>query len=322
MSSSHALTRFSTEDLPERDRFPIWREAIGRSMLKCDMMPVGDDAFRWNATLCSLPDVTITNYVSTPFEMTRSRSQAQDGDDSFVLGVVRRGSVIARQERQEASSIAGEAMLWSNEQSGAANFSAGIESHLVAIPRHLLTPLVAGLDSLAMSVVPRGSAALRLLSSYVSTLFDDVLAMSPELKALSATHIQDLVVITLGATRDAAEIAKGRGVRVARLKVIKAYIETNLTNRDLSLESLALHHKISPRYVRDLFGSEDTSFTDHVLKMRLLRAHRALCKPGSHVKISTIAFESGFGDLSHFNRAFRRYFGLAPSDVRALALKN
>jgi AraC-like DNA-binding protein len=33
--------------------------------------------------------------------------------------------------------------------------------------------------------------------------------------------------------------------------------------------------------------------------------------------ISTIAYETGFGDLSHFNRAFRRRYGETPSDVRA-----
>ena len=31
--------------------------------------------------------------------------------------------------------------------------------------------------------------------------------------------------------------------------------------------------------------------------------------------ISTIAFETGFGDLSYFNLAFRRRYGLTPSDV-------
>jgi AraC-like DNA-binding protein len=33
--------------------------------------------------------------------------------------------------------------------------------------------------------------------------------------------------------------------------------------------------------------------------------------------ISTIADESDFGDLSHFNRAFRRRYGETPADVRA-----
>jgi AraC-like DNA-binding protein len=32
--------------------------------------------------------------------------------------------------------------------------------------------------------------------------------------------------------------------------------------------------------------------------------------------ISAVAFEAGFGDLSYFNRTFRRRFGATPSDVR------
>jgi AraC-like DNA-binding protein len=32
--------------------------------------------------------------------------------------------------------------------------------------------------------------------------------------------------------------------------------------------------------------------------------------------ISAIAFDAGFGDLSYFNRAFRRHYGETPSAVR------
>jgi AraC-like DNA-binding protein len=34
--------------------------------------------------------------------------------------------------------------------------------------------------------------------------------------------------------------------------------------------------------------------------------------------IRTIAFDSGFSDLSSFNRAFRRRFGMTPSEARHL----
>jgi AraC-like DNA-binding protein len=34
--------------------------------------------------------------------------------------------------------------------------------------------------------------------------------------------------------------------------------------------------------------------------------------------ISAIAYAAGFGDLSYFNRAFRRRFGATPSDIRAV----
>jgi AraC-like DNA-binding protein len=34
--------------------------------------------------------------------------------------------------------------------------------------------------------------------------------------------------------------------------------------------------------------------------------------------ISAIAFEVGFGNLSYFNRTFRRHFGMTPSDARRM----
>jgi AraC-like DNA-binding protein len=59
-----------------------------------------------------------------------------------------------------------------------------------------------------------------------------------------------------------------------------------------------------------------------VLGRRLAYAHRLLADPRSaHRRISDIAFEAGFGDLSRFNKAFRRQYGVTPSDVRAMALR-
>jgi AraC-like DNA-binding protein len=33
--------------------------------------------------------------------------------------------------------------------------------------------------------------------------------------------------------------------------------------------------------------------------------------------ISAIVYKAGFGDLSTFNREFRRHYGMTPSEVRA-----
>ena len=38
--------------------------------------------------------------------------------------------------------------------------------------------------------------------------------------------------------------------------------------------------------------------------------------------ISAVAYEAGFGDLSYFNRTFRRRYGATPSDVRAAAARH
>jgi AraC-like DNA-binding protein len=64
---------------------------------------------------------------------------------------------------------------------------------------------------------------------------------------------------------------------------------------------------------------EGTTFTEYVLSQRIVRARRMLTDPRlAGEKISTVAYDCGFADLSYFNRAFRRHCGAAPSDVRAL----
>jgi AraC-like DNA-binding protein len=66
-----------------------------------------------------------------------------------------------------------------------------------------------------------------------------------------------------------------------------------------------------------LFEPEGVSFTTYVINQRLARAHRMLCDPlFDHRSISAIALAVGFGDISYFNRTFRRCFGATPSDVR------
>jgi AraC-like DNA-binding protein len=55
-----------------------------------------------------------------------------------------------------------------------------------------------------------------------------------------------------------------------------------------------------------------------VLGQRLAWVHRMLTDPRqTDLTIGAVAYNSGFGDLSTFNREFRRHFGTTPSDVRA-----
>jgi AraC-like DNA-binding protein len=142
----------------------------------------------------------------------------------------------------------------------------------------------------------------------------------PELRRQAVTHIHDLMALAIGATRDAVEIAKSRGVRAARLCAIKEEIVTRLDQADLSVSTIAARHQLKPRWVQRLFESEGTTFTEFVLAQRLVRAHRLLTNPlYADQKVSTIALDIGFGDLSYFNRAFRRRYGMTPSELRAAA---
>jgi AraC-like DNA-binding protein len=62
-----------------------------------------------------------------------------------------------------------------------------------------------------------------------------------------------------------------------------------------------------------LFHDEETTFSEFVAGQRLARAWRVL---------ASIAFDCGFGNLSYFNRTFRKRFGCTPSEVRLQCARN
>jgi len=313
--------RFSTAALPDRDRLQIWRDVFGRQVVKVEMEPLGDGPFYSEADIRLLPNLIVASVNSSANRIKRTRQQVDDGSDDFILGVLTKGHVVASQGRHEATFSSGEAVLWSNGSTGGCYYPAETGFISLSIPRAILAPAVADLDKMLMTVIPRDTGALRLLTGYLQILLPDLAEMPPEVQALSIAHVHDLVALTLGATRDGAEIARGRGLRAVRLRAIEADIIANIASRDLSIDALAARHGISPRYIRSLFQRADTSFTDFVLKQRLARAYRYLTNPQfTGYMISTIAFESGFGDLSYFNHAFRRQYGMTPSDARALVL--
>ncbi len=116
--------------------------------------------------------------------------------------------------------------------------------------------------------------ALQLLVGYLASALDIGALVTPELEQLAATHVYDLLAVALGATRDTAEVAKGRGIRAARLRAIKTDILAHLGQQGLSLDAVAVRHAISPVYIRKLFASEGSSFSQFVLEQRLERAQR------------------------------------------------
>jgi len=115
---------------------------------------------------------------------------------------------------------------------------------------------------------------------------------------------------------------RARASSASRLREIKADIIENAASRDLTMPALAARHRVTARYIRKLFETEGLTFSKFLLDERLARARRVLMDASRSAEtISAIAFACGFGDLSYFNRVFRRQNGATPSEVRAAAVR-
>jgi AraC-like DNA-binding protein len=190
-------------------------------------------------------------------------------------------------------------------------------SFTLRVPRAMFEQTVVSLDDALMRPIPGDRGALRLLVNYAGWLLNAGSSIDQQLRNVSVRHVQDLLALTVGPSADFADTARTRGLRAARLKLAKSYIVAHSHRREVSVGSLAATLNVTPRYVQRLFEADGTTFSEYLMEQRLARAHRLLCEPGaSHTAISTIAYDVGFGDLSHFNRRFRRQYGLTPRELR------
>lgn len=317
--SQFAPVRFSTDDFPERDRVAVCREVIGRNIVRLDFEPLQDWPLHIDSSLRQLPGLGIMSGEISGIRSTRTSELLADGNHDLRLAVNVSGAATFSQRGREVALAVGDAILVSMAEPGAVARSSPGQHIGLQIPFNILAPLVTRVEDAVLQKIPCGTAALRLLTSYLGVLEDNQALATPEVRGLVVCHVHDLVALAIGATRDAEAVARGRGVRAARLRMIKADIIENLSRNELTVHALARRHRLQPRYIQRLFESDGTTFTEFLLGQRLARAHRMLTDPRKmHEKIGGVASDCGFGDLSYFNRCFRSHYGSAPSHVRAV----
>ena len=146
---------------------------------------------------------------------------------------------------------------------------------------------------------------------------------TPALRGVVVAHVYDLVALVLGAERDARQIAEQRGLRAARRMAVLHAVESRSGDPALRAATVAAELGVTPRYVHLLLEETGRSFTHHVLDKRLEKVLAMLRDPRwQNRRITDMALEAGFTDLSYFGRAFRRRYGATPSDVRETARRD
>lgn len=93
------------------------------------------------------------------------------------------------------------------------------------------------------------------------------------------------------------------------------YIESNYFNEDLSLSTIAQNIGITPNYLSTLFKEKTgKNIVEYVTEVRINQAKKMLLQ--SNKKTFEIAFDVGYGSVSHFSTTFKKEVGMSPSQFR------
>ncbi|HEY1751296.1 MAG TPA: AraC family transcriptional regulator [Caulobacteraceae bacterium] len=316
------ILRFTTDELRPSERLDLWRDVLTRKLLRVAIDPIPERPFWAAASLRVQHGVRIGMGLMGPSISHRTRGIVAEDNDDVALLVNLGGSFLIRQDHDELSLGDGDACLIDCLDAASFIRPEGGRLLCVRFPRATLGAYSPKLETALGLPIQGGAEPLKLLVTYVGALSEAWgLTLPPEASLAVVRHICDLAALSIGADRDQAHAAEARGLRAARLRAIKAHVAANLGPQPLAVEDVAAAHGITARYVRKLFEREGHSFSGYVTERRLARAHALLTERRAQpLPISAIAYDVGFGDLSYFNRLFRRRYGATPSEVRAAAL--
>jgi AraC-like DNA-binding protein len=308
----------STNEVPESERASMLREFYSRGLAKAEVEVRKGEPVEARFTSHALPEAQLLLGTLIGARIVRTRHLMADGNDSLALFVNRSGTIGIASRGRDALLQPGEAVLTSaGEETSFERFAAG-ECFTLRVPRRVLEPLTVDVDDAVMRIIPEKVAGLRLLVDYAVALVKENAFEQAALRQLGVSHLHDLLALVLDPTEEAGAIAERRGARAARLRQAKLVIVNNCWRQDLSIAAVAGQLGVTPRYLQRIFESDGKTFSSFLVEQRLKRAHRMLRGTEfAERPVSSIAYDVGFGDLSYFNRCFRRAFGATPSDVRS-----
>jgi transcriptional regulator GlxA family with amidase domain len=98
------------------------------------------------------------------------------------------------------------------------------------------------------------------------------------------------------------------------LERAKNYIQANLGDSELDVEMVSNAIGVSRRTLNRIFAAHGTTAARWLWQKRLEASHTTLTE-GRSQHIADVAIACGFSDFSHFSRAFKKTYGIAPNTL-------
>lgn len=301
--------------------FGEWHDAVSATFVPLEAASCGRSAWRGHLQSRSIGSVQLSRVSGDAVLVRRTPRGIQRSDPHHLkLGVQVRGRCVLEQEGREVALVPGDLVLYDTSRPYRLSFDEAFETLVAMFPRRLLRVPDRSVDTVtARRVSGRrgvGAAVRPFLDALTRQLDQDDVTPSTRL----SDAVLDLLAATLADELDCGSVVPEDTYRRALFLRVLSFIDAGLDDPDLNVAGIARAHHVSVRYLHKLFEDEGRTVMGHVRQRRLERCRRDLEDPVLRdTPISEVAGRWGLCNPAAFSRAFRRVYGMSPSDWRALA---
>jgi AraC-like DNA-binding protein len=307
---------FSTYSLPAAQQLEAWRNWYG-AVFEATSAGPQDEGFAAENSNWSLNGFTFSRVSSPPTCVDRTRYLLRHNHvDHWAFTLSKRATSDVEVRGHSLEVPPGVPFL----------LSLGEEMHIHRRQQDERVQLLLARDSF-QAIAPlldatRGTALNasqgRLLADYMLLLERNLPNLTPEDGSRLPSAIQAMLVACLAPSVDRLEAA-GRQIDLTLMERVRRAVRKHLRSPFLGPDTLCREAATSRSQLYRLLEGEG-GVARYIQRRRLSESFAILCDVSNNFSVNVIAETLCFADASGFSRAFRREFGMSPSEVRTASL--
>jgi AraC-like DNA-binding protein len=308
---------FSTEAIEKAKRYAAWQEAICDVYVHVDVNSEKRSDYDGFIREAQFGPVMMTDVLLSEQKISRrSRHIAKLDKDCYYAQFIQRGKVNVLQAGDTLVTNGAIGAIFCATESYDLECVGKTRSLYLELPRKAFADRFSNDRIPVAATMGTGRGLGRIAAEFCSMLAAEGAGLDAAVRARLGDELMDVIALALDAGQD-DEPSADHAVQQARLRSVKAWIEEHLADPDLSLEKIAKHNGISLRHLHYLFKLTDMSASEWIWDRRLQHSYDMLTRQElGNLSITEAAYRLGFNSSSHFSTAFRRKFGIRPSDLK------
>ncbi|MDY0871372.1 helix-turn-helix domain-containing protein [Dongia rigui] len=310
---------FSTDDVPPPRRRAYWQASLAEVHLAMAIELSPERSFHAALEAHPLHDMMVIKASMTAHRARKLPSTALMGEEERCLLLINLDGYVELRQGQRAFSLSRHDIAMIDLQEP---FDYHIPEQILVLalnlPRQSVAERLPQSADFAGIKLPASQPMQPITLSFFNNLFSTTgtAALHPPTSLRIAGHAVDLLGIALADVIDSRP--NPSPYRANLLRRIKDFIEENLHEPLLRVETVAAKYRISTRYLAMLFRADGTTFSDFLRQRRLDRCRRQLEDRGAaRRQIGEIALGAGFTSQAHFSRLFRATYQKTPRQYRS-----
>lgn len=308
---------FSTDSIEPTKRYAAWQGAICDVYVNVDVKADKRADYHGFIREARFGAITMTDVMLSEQHISRrERHIAKLDKDCYYVEFIQQGRINVLQAGRTLVTNPATAAIFSASEAYDLECVGRVRSLYLEIPRAEFAARFPK-DRVPLVTTMGASRGLgRIAAEFCTTLATQGSTLDEAVRARLGEELMDVLALALDlGERD--EPSTDHAVQQARLRSVKAWIDDHLADPDLSLETVAKSNGISLRHLHYLFRLTDMSVSEWIWDRRLQRCYDVLTRPELRaLPVTEVAYQLGFNSSSHFSTAFRRKFGMSPSDAR------